>query len=1058
MIAKQYTDFDLLLERVGSRYCARVLNSPAGPAMNEFVLPFSDDKLENFILRISQGRRRVRNLKVEEVDTSREFGSALFKAVFDNDVDICLRNSITALEANQSLRIRLRLSAAPELVDIPWEYLYDPSTNRFLALSVDTPLVRYLDLPGRIIPLTVKPPLNVLVMISSPTDVVQLDVEQEWRKLKSAVADLEQRQQLHLERLENATLDALQQRLRRNDYHIFHFIGHGGFDPNSNDGLLMFEDEQGRGKAVSGRILGTLLHDEKTLRLALLNACEGGRTAKNDPFAGVGQSLLQQGVPAVIAMQFEVTDDTAITLAHAFYEALADGYPVDAALTEARKTIFARNALEWGTPVLYMRAPDGRIFDVASIEPATKLQNQLSALLAIGQAALGAQEWPKAAEAFQQSLTLDPSNSTAASGLASAQQGMAAGKPPTPPQPAQDAPARPPLGRGWVIGGLLLLCLIGWFVWSNWNGTNSNPNTTNPVTPDSNAVATQIAAATTQQAATEMAKDTARKAELRITLQAEQTQTAAPLLTADAGTRAAINAQLLAVAATATQAFIDGKINESNNARATTEALQRSATAMAATATDTERLRQLALTPPTATPTPKEAVATNPNETTAVNPAGGSTQTTYIDCPANAQLRKAAGSVHNRLAIGGTAIVLAGATPESRLYRSETYENKIGDLPVGREVLVLDGPRCVKGNSGNYYQRWLVQDQQSGLQGWTSEGGRDFDGVIRYWLAPKNLYQACPGYGSRINVGDHVYMAWHIKLKLRSAPSSAETAVVAKRLEPGKIVTVVAGPQCADQWTFWQVEVDGKLYWAGEGDPDNPDNGYWLVAVVGDQVAPVTAPDQAADALDVADFSGPWHSNFAEMTVQQTGSTVSGSYVQYSLSSVRKFTGAVVGKTLTGTNERGTVIRLTLSGDGQSFTGEWVGGDGRSYPWCGVRNGALLPGCGFSGGWLTNQREGGWVRLEQVGSEIRGRYYNGATEGDLTGAFELFGNDQDYSMTGTYQGDNGDQGIMRFFLSELGNAQFQGCWQDQTSNVRQAWCGWREGQPAPQCAMPAVCP
>jgi hypothetical protein len=43
---------------------------------------------------------------------------------------------------------------------------------------------------------------------------------------------------------------------------------------------------------------------------------------------------------------------------------------VDAALTEARRAVFAAdNDVEWGTPVLYMRAPDGRIFDV---EPLTE--------------------------------------------------------------------------------------------------------------------------------------------------------------------------------------------------------------------------------------------------------------------------------------------------------------------------------------------------------------------------------------------------------------------------------------------------------------------------------------------------------------------------------------------------------------------------------------------------------------------------------------------------------------------------------------------------------------
>ena len=64
-------------------------------------------------------------------------------------------------------------------------------------------------------------------------------------------------------------------------------------------------------------------------------------------------------------MQFEIADDVASTFAHEFYGALADGYPIDAAVTEARKAIFAAgHEVEWATPVLYLRAPDGRIFDV----------------------------------------------------------------------------------------------------------------------------------------------------------------------------------------------------------------------------------------------------------------------------------------------------------------------------------------------------------------------------------------------------------------------------------------------------------------------------------------------------------------------------------------------------------------------------------------------------------------------------------------------------------------------------------------------------------------------
>ena len=130
-----------------------------------------------------------------------------------------------------------------------------------------------------------------------------------------------------VERQEDATLAELQRRLRQGQYHIFHFVGHGGFDKQAEDGILILEDQEERGRRVSAQFLGTLLHDHRPLRLAILNACEGGRASRVDPFAGTAQSLVQQGIPAVIAMQFEVTDDAAICFTREFYAAIAVGYP-----------------------------------------------------------------------------------------------------------------------------------------------------------------------------------------------------------------------------------------------------------------------------------------------------------------------------------------------------------------------------------------------------------------------------------------------------------------------------------------------------------------------------------------------------------------------------------------------------------------------------------------------------------------------------------------------------------------------------------------------------------
>ena len=100
------------------------------------------------------------------------------------------------------------------------------------------------------------------------------------------------------------------------------------------------------------------------LRLVVLNACEGARGGKRDIFSSTASILIEQGVPAVLAMQYEISDKAAVEFSRSFYEAIADGWPVDAATSEARMAIRleAGNSFEWGTPVLFMRAPDGLLF------------------------------------------------------------------------------------------------------------------------------------------------------------------------------------------------------------------------------------------------------------------------------------------------------------------------------------------------------------------------------------------------------------------------------------------------------------------------------------------------------------------------------------------------------------------------------------------------------------------------------------------------------------------------------------------------------------------------
>jgi hypothetical protein len=363
---KPYLDFELSIQREGEGYRTRVLKAPAGEAAGAFTLPFSDLEIENFLLRIGGRRQTMRRINSPEVQAARTFGEGLFRAAFPEGVRDCLRGSLDAAESQGTgLRIRIRLNEVPELAELPWEYLWDPMHRRFLALSTNTPIVRYLEIPERIRPLEVKPPLRILAMISSPAGYPLLDVEQEWARLGEALAPLTRRGLVTLDRLEQSTLMALRRQLRQTEYHILHFVGHGGFDERAQDGVLVLEDQQGRARLVDGQSLSTMLRDRTTLRLAVLNSCEGARATRTDPFAGTAQSLVQGSIPAAIAMQFEISDDAAITFAAELYRGIAEGLPVDTALAEARLAIFAEgNGLEWGTPVLYLRAPNGRIFEV----------------------------------------------------------------------------------------------------------------------------------------------------------------------------------------------------------------------------------------------------------------------------------------------------------------------------------------------------------------------------------------------------------------------------------------------------------------------------------------------------------------------------------------------------------------------------------------------------------------------------------------------------------------------------------------------------------------------
>lgn len=327
-------------------------------------------------------------------------GRRLFDALFTGPILDAFRESLT-LARSQRRRLRVRLfSDLPAVIAVPWEYLYDPVQSGWLTLQPDLSLVRALPLAAGE-PLPVDGLLRVLVVVASPKDLPPLNSETEWESLENATAAAP----VELVRCE-PTYAGLLAALRQSPQ-VFHFVGHGVFENAGQQGYLGFEDENGKADPMSADKLAVLLGGCKTLRLAILNACEGAVTGTASAFAGVAQRLIQQRVPAVLAMQAPIIDQDAVDFSRELYGALADGLSLEQAVSEGRKRIYG-GSQRWGIPTLYAQGVEPFTFPALSdADKAERLWQKIP----------GIEDSARRRIALTRILALDPTHSRAQKAL-----------------------------------------------------------------------------------------------------------------------------------------------------------------------------------------------------------------------------------------------------------------------------------------------------------------------------------------------------------------------------------------------------------------------------------------------------------------------------------------------------------------------------------------------------------------------------------------------------------------------------------------------------------------
>jgi hypothetical protein len=379
----------------GGRFEVRLETASFAEVTAEFIPPVDAGALgpgrKGVARELDRPHERTR---LEEEASARELGTRLFEAILPADLRRVFDPKRAWLDEEdpagreRRLRLRLRLNlevpAVRPLAALPWELLHDPMFNVFYGHGRHRLLVRQLGSPQDAMPLAVAPPLRILAVASSPRGATPLELEREARVLKAA---LHKDGRLTVLPLAGPTLDETLRALKRERPHVLHFMGHGGFDTATGEGHLLFEDGAGGAKAVDGELLAEMLAVFRPhLRLVVLNACrtaEMSRSADQLPGATVGAALSLRGFPAVVAMQFPIADADAIRFSKVFYESLAAGEPVDVATGEGRRELYVLNrwSQDWAGPVLFLRARDGRIFDLPRREepPAALLTPDLAA-------------------------------------------------------------------------------------------------------------------------------------------------------------------------------------------------------------------------------------------------------------------------------------------------------------------------------------------------------------------------------------------------------------------------------------------------------------------------------------------------------------------------------------------------------------------------------------------------------------------------------------------------------------------------------------------------------
>jgi hypothetical protein len=288
------------------------------------------------------------------------------------------------LAASQStLRVRLSIPAsAPELHSLAWELMLDPLGNQPLLMQENLWFSRFLASQDyRAVTEGDSTLIKALLVVASPSDVAtkwkQGEIDHA-KEVARALLALEAKGQTSGRRIVAsplqgpATLLNIVSTLNSANVDILYLVCHGALI-DGHEPRLLLEADDGSGHSIAGQELVDRLRDNgRQPRLIVLASCESAGSQHEGVMNAIGPRLAAVGVPAVLAMQGKITQETSALFMASMLKELADSGQIDRAVAVGRSLIRARP--DWWMPTLFMRLKTGRLWqtDLTSSVPFDK--------------------------------------------------------------------------------------------------------------------------------------------------------------------------------------------------------------------------------------------------------------------------------------------------------------------------------------------------------------------------------------------------------------------------------------------------------------------------------------------------------------------------------------------------------------------------------------------------------------------------------------------------------------------------------------------------------------